>query len=63
VLVRAQWHSSWDYGQGSRNLVFPAPELHDPVTFDLAVHGKPDFSETDQLFWADEQTHKAEEGT
>ncbi|UQG54265.1 MULTISPECIES: hypothetical protein [unclassified Marinobacter] len=50
-------------GHIDRNLVFPAPELHDPATFDLAAHGEPDFSETDQLFWADEQTHKAEEGT
>ncbi len=63
VLVRAQWRGSWDYGEASRNLVFPAPELHDPTTFDLAEHGEPDFSETGQLFWADEQTHKAEEGT
>jgi len=62
VLVRAQWHSSWDYGQGSRNLVFPAPELQDPATFDLAVHGEPDFTKIDQLFWADEQTHQSEEG-
>ncbi|MBQ0762829.1 hypothetical protein [Marinobacter psychrophilus] len=61
VLVRAQWNSNWDYGQASRNLVFPAPELHDPATFDLAAHGEPDFSETDQLFWADEQTHQSEE--
>ena len=63
VLVRAQWRGSWDYGKASRNLVFPAPELHDPTTFDLAKHGEPSFSETGQLFWADEQTHKAEEGT
>ncbi|MCL1481424.1 MAG: hypothetical protein MH213_08970 [Marinobacter sp.] len=61
VLVRAQWNSNWDYGQASRNLAFPAPELHDPTTFDLAAHGEPDFTETGQLFWADEQTHKAEE--
>jgi hypothetical protein len=63
VLVRAQWRGSWDYGQASRNLVFPAPELHDPTTFDLAKHGEPSFSEIGQLFWADEQTHRAEEGT
>ena len=50
-------------GQVSRNPVFPAPELHDPTTFDLVAHGEPDFSETGQIFWADEQTHKAEEGT
>ena len=62
VLVRAQWHSSWDYSQGSRNLVFPAPELQDPAIFDLAAHGKPDFTEIGQLFWADEQTHQSEEG-
>jgi hypothetical protein len=49
-------------GKASRNLVFPAPELHDPATFDLTAHGEPDFTETGQLFWADEQTHKAEEG-
>ncbi|UQG60334.1 hypothetical protein MIH18_22045 [Marinobacter sp. M3C] len=61
VLVRAQWRGSWDYGQASRNLVFPAPELHDPTTFDLAAHGEPDFTETGQLFWADEQTHQSEE--
>ncbi|UQG60332.1 hypothetical protein MIH18_22035 [Marinobacter sp. M3C] len=47
-------------GHIDRNLVFPAPELHDPATFDLAAHGEPDFTEIGQLFWADEQTHKAE---
>jgi hypothetical protein len=50
-------------GKASCNLVFPAPELHDPATFDLATHGEPDFSKTDQPFWTDEQTHKVEEGT
>ncbi len=50
-------------GKASRNRVFPAPELHDPTTFDLATHGQPDFSESGQFFWADEQTHKAENGT
>ena len=34
-----------------------------PTTFDPAIHGEPDFSETGQVFWADEQTHKAEETT
>lgn len=63
VLVRAQWHGGSDSSKASRNLVFPAPELHDPTTFDLAKHGEPSFSETGQLFWADERTHKAEEGT
>lgn len=63
VLVRAQWHGGWDSSEASRNLVFPAPKLHDPTTFDLAAHGEPDFSESGQLFWADEQAHKAEEGT
>jgi len=63
VLVRAQWHGGWDSSKASRNLVFPAPQLYDPTTFDLAAHGEPDFTETGQLFWADEQTHKAEEGT
>lgn len=63
VLVRAQWHGGWNSSKVSSNLVFPAPELHDPTTFDLAAHGEPDFTETDQLFWADEQTHKVEEGT
>jgi len=61
VLVRAQWHGGWDSSEASRNLVFPAPKLHDPTTFDLAAHGEPDFSETDQLFWADVQTHQSEE--
>lgn len=61
VLVRAQWRGSWDYGQASGNMVFPAPALHDPTIFDLATHGEPDFSETGQLFWADEQAHQPEE--
>ena len=63
VLVRAQWRGRWNYGEASRNLVFPAPELHDPSNFDLAAHGEPDFTETGQLFWADEQTHQPEEAT
>jgi hypothetical protein len=63
VLVRAQWQSSVEFDSTCRNLVFPAPELHDATTFDPAIHGEPDFSETGQVFWADEQTHKAEETT
>jgi len=63
VLVRAQWHGGWNSRKTCINLVFPAPELHDPTTFNLAKHGEPSFSETDQPFWADEQTHKADEDT
>jgi hypothetical protein len=61
VLVRAQWEGNVELGDACRNLVFPAPALHDGTTFDLAVHGEPDFTETGQRFWADEQTHKLEE--
>jgi hypothetical protein len=61
VLVRTQWQGGSDSSKASRNLVFPAPELHDPTTFNLAIHGEPDFTETDQLFWADGQTHQSEE--
>lgn len=63
VLVRAQWQGSVEFDEACRNLVFPAPELHDNATFDLVAHGEPDFSETGQRFWADEQNHKAEETT
>jgi hypothetical protein len=63
VVARAQWQSNVEFENTCRNLVFPAPELHDATTFDLAVHGEPDFSETGQRFWADEQTHKAEAQT
>ncbi|MDX1558298.1 MAG: hypothetical protein R3193_05295 [Marinobacter sp.] len=61
VLVRAQWQGNVEFGEVCRNLVFPAPELHDTTTFDLVAHGEPDFSETGLRFWADEQNHKAEE--
>lgn len=64
VKVKAQWQATHDFGQAHRNLVFPAPELQEATTFDQAEHGEPDFSETEQLFWADEQTHKkVEEAT
>ena len=63
VVVRAQWQASVEFDEACRNLVFPAPELHDSTIFDLVAHGEPDFSETGRLFWADEQTHKTEEST
>lgn len=63
VVVRAQWQGSVEFDEACGNLVFPAPELHDNTTFDLVAHGEPDFSETGQRFWADEQTHKSEENT
>ncbi|MFN2360626.1 MAG: hypothetical protein ABR522_06050, partial [Marinobacter sp.] len=63
VVARAQWQGSVEFDEACRNLVFPPPELHDDTTFDLVTHSKPDFSETGQRFWADEQTHKAEETT
>jgi hypothetical protein len=63
VSVRAQWQADYDSGEVCRILSFPAPELHDATTYDVAKHGQPDFSETDQLFWADEQTDKLEEAT
>lgn len=63
VKVKAQWQATHDFGQVHRNLVFPAPELHEATTFDQAEHGEPDFSKTEQLFWADEQTHKVKEAT
>jgi hypothetical protein len=59
--VRAQWHAGWAYNNASHNLVFPAPELHENTTFDSTIHGKPDFNSINQPFWADEQTHKAED--
>lgn len=61
VAVRAQWHAGWAYNNSSHSLVFPAPELHKNPTFDAAIHGKPDFTTVNQPFWADEQTHKAED--
>lgn len=61
VMVRAQWQGNMEFDEACRNLVFPAPELHDDTTFDLVAHGEPDFSEPNKNFWADEQTHKAEE--
>jgi hypothetical protein len=61
VAVRAQWHCGWGYNQTSHNLVFPAPELHESTTYDSTIHGKPDFTSINQPFWADEQTHKAED--
>ena len=63
VKVKAQWIATHDFVQAYRNLVFPAPHLHEATAFDQAEHGEPDFSETKQLFWADEQTHKVEEAT
>ncbi|MEP1706343.1 MAG: hypothetical protein ABJJ82_18485, partial [Marinobacter sp.] len=63
VVVRAQWQGSVEFDETCRNMVFPAPELHDNTTFDLVAHGEPDFSETRRRFWADEQTHKSEETT
>lgn len=63
VLVRAQWQGSVVFDDACQPLVFPAPQLHDDTTFDLAIHGDPDFREIDQPFWADEQTHKAGETT
>jgi len=37
--------------------------LHYATTFNQAEHGKPDFGEMDQLFWADEQAHQMKEAT
>jgi len=37
--------------------VFPAPPPTDALRYDPERHGEPDFSETNQSFWADEQTH------
>jgi len=33
VLVRAQWQGNVESNGACRNLVFPAPELHDATTF------------------------------
>ncbi|MDV3502205.1 hypothetical protein [Marinobacter sp. M-5] len=63
VKVKAQWQATHVFGQAHRHLVFPAPELQEATTFDQAEHGEPDFSETEQLFWADEKTHRVEEIT
>ena len=40
-----------------RTWVFPAPPPTDVLRYDPKRHDKPDFSKTNQPFWADEQTH------
>lgn len=54
--VRAQLVTA---GQG-RAWHFPAPPPTDPLSYDAARHASPDYKETGQDFWADEQIHKAE---
>ncbi|MEB0008696.1 hypothetical protein QN412_21750, partial [Pseudomonas sp. RTB3] len=53
-LVRVQL----SFNDGSRTWVFPAPPPKDPTPFGPA-HVKPIFEKGEQLFWADEITHKA----
>jgi hypothetical protein len=53
-LVRVQL----SFNDGNRTWVFPAPPPKDPTPFGPA-HVKPNFEKGEQLFWADEITHKA----
>ena len=53
-LVRVQL----SFNDGNRTWVFPAPPPKDPTLFGPA-HVKPNFEKGEQLFWADEITHKA----
>jgi hypothetical protein len=53
-LVRAQV----TINEGDTQWVFPAPPPKDPITFGPA-YANANFQALDQLFWADETTHKA----
>jgi len=53
-LVRVQL----SFNDGNRTWVFPAPSPKDPTPFGPA-HAQANFEKVEQLFWADETTHKA----
>ena len=63
VSVHAVWkvRAQLIVTDGSSIWVFPAPAPKDPTPFGL-VHAKPNFEKVEQLFWADETTHKARSG-
>ena len=60
VSVRAVWQvrAQLTLSDGISSWVFPAPKPKDPTPFSPA-HATPNFKEVEQLFWADETTHKA----
>ena len=58
VAVRAQWQARWS---DSQPRYFPAPDLDDALTYSAADHGRPDFTQENRPFWADEQTHRYKE--
>ncbi|KMQ76746.1 type VI secretion system baseplate subunit TssF [Marinobacter subterrani] len=61
LLIRAQWWASVAIDGIGETLVVPAPELHDRTAFNRDTHGEPDFTETGQLFWANERSHRPDE--
>ncbi len=63
LLIRAQWQASVRVGGISETFVFPAPELYDGTAFNRDTHGEPDFTETGQVFWANERSHRPDETT
>jgi hypothetical protein len=60
VSVRAVWQvrAQLTLSDGISSWVFPAPKPKDPTPVSPA-HATPNFKEVEQLFWADETTHKA----
>lgn len=46
---------------GNSTWVFPAPKPRDPTPFSPA-YATPNFDKVEQLFWADETTHRAWSG-
>jgi hypothetical protein len=63
VSVHAVWkvRAQLIVTDGTLSWVFPAPMPKDPTSYGPA-HAKPNFEKVEQLFWADETTHKARSG-
>ena len=43
---------------GKQQWHFPAPPPVDPLRFNASEHGKPNYTATQQAFWADEQSNQ-----
>ena len=43
---------------GKQQWHFPAPPPTDPLRFNAGLHGKPNYTATQQAFWADEQSNQ-----